>query len=495
MTALDERSAWDFAADEFAPRVRRFATPGDLAKHCEPATLQTKALDLIDAAVVRVMDGPVKKQQIAAPPQTGKSQRVSRWTPLWILTCDPRLRIVIVSADAELARRWGRQIKRDLEAHPDLGLNLQPDSQAAGRWETAEGGGIYCTGILAGTTGRPIDVLIIDDPIKDRAAAESATQRERCWEFWENDGGLRARKTILMATRWHKDDLAGRLQEREAGQWELLSIPAIATEPDDALGREIGQEIASANPELHAPGYFRAMARKLSSYVWSSLYQQSPTAGEGNIFKRADWRYWEQLDGNQILVNNHPYSLDDCTKFITMDLATSTKTSADWTVASCWAITITGDVLLLDRRRERVPEIDHAEFLAPLRSRWLGPYDVVYIESRMLGTTLVYAMGQAGVPIGELEADVDKVTRALPAAGLVRQHRMHLPRSAPWLDEWLDECADFPKTAHDDQVDTAGYAARVAIAHWLPAETRSLEEQMGRPAGSGEFVDLMAAKW
>lgn len=481
------------AARTFEPTVRRFATPGDLARHCDgPRVRQTPALDLIDAAVVGVMDGTVTKQQIAAPPQVGKSERVSRWTPLWMLVCNPRLRIVIVSADAELARRWGRQIKRDLEANPDLGLSLQPDSQAAGRWETVEGGGIYCTGVLAGTTGRPTDILIIDDPIKDRAAAESATQRERVWEFWENDGGVRARKTILMATRWHADDLAGRLQEREPAQWSILSMPAIADTPDDALGREIGDEIQSANIELHPAGYYHQRAFSVSSYVWSSLYQQRPTAAEGNIFKRGDWRFWRSGDGQQIRLGDDGqiHDLRDAAKFITIDLATSTKTSADFTVASCWAITTAGDLVLLDRIRDRVPEMNHAEFVAPLRQRWMGPYDVTYIESRMFGTTLVYALGAAGVPIAELEADVDKLTRALPAAGLVRQHRIWLPAEASWLDEWLDEHADFPNGVNDDQVDTTAYAARVAIAHWIPAASETVKVKR-----ADDYVDLMAAKW
>jgi hypothetical protein len=94
-----------------------------------------------------------------------------------------------------------------------------------------------------------------------------------------------------------------------------------------------------------------------------------------------------------------------------------------------------------------VPEIDHAAFLAPLRQRWLSRYDVTHIESRMFGTRLVYALGEAGVPIAELHADVDKLTRALPYAGLVRQHRVWLPRGAPWLDEWIDEHADFPRAS------------------------------------------------
>jgi predicted phage terminase large subunit-like protein len=233
--------------------------------------------------------------------------------------------------------------------------------------------------------------------------------------------------------------------------------------------------------------------------VWSSLYQQRPTAAEGGLFKRGDWRYWESYadeHGSPMLrLEADRYALADCQRFATLDLATSTKRSADFTVACVWAITPGGDLVLLDRARDRVPEIDHAAFLAPLRQRWLTPYDVTHIESRMFGTTLVYALGRDGVPVAELDADVDKLTRALPAAGLVRQHRVWLPSTAAWLDEWLDEHADFPNVAHDDQVDNTGYAARVAIAHWLPPEDAVTSEarRMADLTRDPDDVDLMSA--
>jgi predicted phage terminase large subunit-like protein len=497
---------WEVAARDFEAPVRRFATPGDLAKFCEPSTLQTPALDLIDEAVVKVMDGVITKLQLAAPPQTGKSERVSRWTPLWMLLCDPTLRIVIVSADLELARRWGRKIKRMIDRTPALGLSLQADSQAAGRWETIEGGSLTCVGISAGTTGLPIDVLVVDDPVKDRAQAESSTQRTRIWEFWENDGGARARKTILMATRWHSQDLAGMLQEKEPGEWTVLSIPAIAESPDDPLGRDIGEEIASANPKLHPPGYYLKRSSVVSAYVWSSVFQQRPSAAEGNIFKRGEWRFWtydQAPDGHRWLhLVDEQYSRDErfdlngCSRFITIDLAASKRTSADWTVASAWAITSAGDLVLLDRVRDRVAEIDHGEFIRPLRERWLNPYDVVHIEQSMQTSTLVYALGRSGVPIAPLKADADKLTRALPYAGLVRQGKVFLPRAAQWIDSWIDEHADFRGHDNDtdDQVDTGSYAARVAIAHWLPPEPAEATEPRRMAAYSTDDIpDLMNA--
>lgn len=460
----------EHAARSFEPKVRRFATPGALARQCDPTVLQTPALDLIDRAAAGVLFGDVTRQQIYAPPQTGKSQRISRWTPLCALADDPTLRIALISADAELARRWGRAIRRDVRNNPDLGITLQADSQAAGRWETTAGGELFCAGYATGTTGRPIDLLIIDDPFKDRAAAESETIRDRVWEFWENDGGLRARRVILMHTRWHDDDLAGRLIKREPSEWSVLSIPAIAETDDDPLGRDIGQEIQSANPKLHPPGYYPKMEAKTSPYVWASLYQQRPQLAQGNIFKRGDWQYWELLDGERARLDGDIFDLRDAYRYITIDLATSTKTSADWTVATAWAVMPNGALLVLDRKRERVPEVDHAAFIAPLRQQWLQPFDVTHVESRMFGTRLVYAMGEAGVPIAELHADTDKLTRALPYAALVRQHRVWLPRSAPWLDEWREEHAEFgPKAKHDDQVDTGAYGARVALDYWAPA--------------------------
>jgi predicted phage terminase large subunit-like protein len=428
---------------------------------------------------------------IFMPPQEGKSQRVSRRFPTWLLSQDPTLRIAIVSFQEGRAVRWGRDIKMDVETYPQLGINIRKDSHAAGRWQTKEGGGIICVGIGGALTGEPVDVLIIDDPFAGRADAESETYRDRAWEWWENVGSTRASArfaAVLMMTRWHEDDLAGRMQAHEPGEWETLSIPAVCTDPvNDPLGRELGQEMESVT---HPPGWFHKLERLRSSYVWRSVYQQAPTAGEGNLFKRADFRYWQTGPGEQILLEGTPADMRDCTRFATIDLAASTRTSADWTVAAVWAIVPWGDLVLLDRVRVRVPEEGHFDVLTPLRQRWMRAYDVTYVESRMFGTTLVYAAGRAGIPIAELKADTDKVTRAMAAADLNRQHRLWFPANADWLDEWCDELAQFPNAAHDDQVDVLGYAGRVAITHWLPAQAPGeVEKQMAAASGGSAVIE------
>ncbi|WP_375490237.1 phage terminase large subunit [uncultured Jatrophihabitans sp.] len=491
----------EFAARDFeqtltlTPGQRRWTTPGVMACEIERNTRQTAALDALDAVLVKLADGDLAKLMVFMPPQVGKSERAVRRFVEWLLDQFPELRIVVASFDYGTARRWGALIKQDIETYPELGITLRQDSKAAGYWSTAQGGSLYCVGIRGALTSRAVDLLIIDDPVKDRAAAESATQRDAAWDWWENVAKPRALRTLVIQTRWHQDDLSGRLLEREPGEWSVLSIPAVAEDADDPLGREPGVEMEPARER--PDGYYSQLQKTTSPYVWSSLYQQRPTAAEGGIFKRGDWRYWQwggTNDDRMIVTESGQFRLTECTRFATLDLATSVKTSADFTVACAWAITIAGDIVLLDRKRDRVPEVDHAAFLEPLRQRWLQRYDVTHIESRMFGTTLVYALGRAGVPVAELEADTDKLTRALPAAGLVRQHRVWLPADAAWLDEWLDEHADFPNVAHDDQVDNTGYAARVAIAHWLPMETAE-HEHAREAAATPEpgFVDLETA--
>lgn len=218
------------------------------------------------------------------------------------------------------------------------------------------------------------------------------------------------------------------------------------------------------------------------------------TDDEGGVFLPGDWRYWHTGDDAWLNLDGQLLRRDDCTRFITIDLAASLRTSADFTVAAAWAVTVGGDLVLLDRVRARVAELDHAEFIAPLRQRWLTPWDTVYVESRMLGSTLVYALGRSGIPTEELKPDKDKLTRALPYARMVRQHRVWLPKDAPWLDEWVDEHTDFQPSGghdHDDQVDVGAYAARVAIAHVLPQEpAEQVLERDARLAGSAD-IDFM----
>jgi predicted phage terminase large subunit-like protein len=454
-------------AAQLAP-TRKWPTPGAMACDLDPGTMQTPMLDLVDRELVGLADGKVPRLMVFTAPQEGKSQRVSRRFPAWLLSQDPTLRIAIVSYDQEHATRWGRDVKRDIATHPELGISLREDSRAAGRWETPQGGGIYCAGIAGALTGRAVDVLIVDDPVKDRQAAESATQRQAAWDWWESVAVTRLSprgRVVLMMTRWHKDDLAGRILEQEPQLWRVVSIPAVAEDPHDPLGRRPGEELVSARGRQ--PGYFTGLSQRLSAYVWRSLYQQRPTDPTGSIFQRDRWKYWtwdrwpDHLDLAGVTLD-----LRDTWRFITADLAASTRTSADFTVAAAWALTLNRDLVCLGRVRARTAQENHWDLIRPLAAEW-RTVDVG-VESTMMGTTLVRAAVRAGLQPFDLHADRDKVTRAIPYSHMQRQGQVWLPAAADWLDEWVGEHADFPTGVHDDQVDVGAYAARQAIGGWHP---------------------------
>jgi predicted phage terminase large subunit-like protein len=456
------------------PGHRRWPTPGALAADLDPTTRQTPCLDLLDAELVALADGRTRRLQFFMPPQEGKSQRVSRRFVTWLLATDPTLRVVIVSFEKGRAERWGRWAKQDVETFPRLGIRLREDSRASGRWATIEGGGVYTVGIGGALTGEPADVIIIDDPVKDRRAAESALLREAAWEWWESVGQARLStrgRVVLIMTHWHHDDLGARLQIREPGLWRVVRVPAVAEDDDDPLGRKPGEELVSVQDR--PLGHFAALRDRLSGYVWQSIYQQRPTPAGGNMFRRLDWRYWRTGPAGprlnaQVLLGERNVLMADTWRFITVDLAASTRTSADYTVAAVWGHHFaTGDLLLLDRVRARVVEGDHAATLLPLTQKWAA--DTVWIERSFISSTLVRDLTRAGVKTTPLDPDTDKVTRAIPYANRVRAHTVWLPGGAPWLDEWEDEHAVFPNGPHDDQVDVGAYATRVVATRWNPA--------------------------
>jgi predicted phage terminase large subunit-like protein len=509
------------------PPGSKWRTPGEMAQALDATTRQTPALTRIDAELEAVAAGRHERLMVFVPPQEGKSTRVACWYALWRLTADPTLRIAIVSYSQGKARRWGRWLRGMILAHPELKIHLALGSRAADRFETTAGGLVICVGIEGGITGEPVDEMIIDDPVRGRAEAESKTYREAAWEWWESNAATRASsrfRCVLMMTRWHADDLAGRLLKNERDDWRVLRIPAIRHDEMPAIRGTDGASVYHPNGELisvqdRRPGWFYELRERRSGYVWRSIYDQDPTSAEGNLFKRPDFRYWRgmppdparhgPMHGERIElvdeIGQRVVMLDDSWRFITVDLAASVKTSADWTVAAVWAIGVDGDLVLLDRARQRIEESDHWGLLRPLIIRWAAPD--VFVEKGFIGSTLVIDATRAGIRVQPVDPEKDKITRALPATHRVKAHRAWFPAGVDWLDVWCDELAEFPNSAHDDQVDAFSYAARITAANWLPSETagrapgrRSPEQSVVDDAyaaamGSRDGVDLDSAAW
>lgn len=490
---------------------RRWPSPGALARSLDTGTVTTPALELIDRELVRLADSTdTDRLIITMPPQEGKSERISRRFPTWLLEHNPDLRIAIVSYADELARRHGSAVKADVELHDgvespiDLGIQLRVDSRAAGRWTIKRHtGGIYCVGISGSLTGKPVDVLIIDDPIKNMEQAHSDTYRQRVKDFWQAVAIPRlgpGAKCVVVQTRWHEDDLAGWLQVNEPGQWRVVNIPAQAESHSDPLGRKPGEFMVSARGDRDWP----RIKKNVGSYVWSALYQGHPAPAAGGLFKRGNLRYWAPIPadparhglmrGGRIDLGGRVVYLDDCWRFVTVDLAASTKTTADYTAAAVWAVSPDGDLVMLDGIRRRIEERDHWSAINPLRQKWSA--DVVYVESRMFGTTMVYTAGRSGVPIRELKADTDKVTRALPASVRSETGRLWLPTLSSFseVETWVKELVSFPNAAHDDCVDVIAYAARVVATEWLSQpDAESITRRQVDAKSNGSIESAFAA--
>jgi predicted phage terminase large subunit-like protein len=481
----------------------RWPSPLDMGAELDPPRVsedgerigvwRTPALDLINAALVDMADGKQRKLAAFVSPQEGKSTTVSYWFPLWLLTCvNPDLRILIVSYSDEMARRWGSDIKNAIDRWSgddgtiDLGIRLRKDSRAAGRWNIAgHRGQVYCAGINGSITGKPGDVILVDDPIKNMTEAQSEKIRDKTMSVYQSvlipRMGSPSARMAWIQTLWHEAEpiqrvIANEGDQKTGGRWRVLRIPAVAEDEDDILGRKPGEGMISARGARD----WATVRKDVGEYVFAAMYQQRPAPAEGNLFKRIWWRYWSPQQGDRLSLGPRTYRLADCWRFATVDLAASTKTSADWTVIAAWARTISGDLVLLDRVRARIGEADHFTHARPLVERW--GLDTLFVEATQHGMTLVREAANAGVPITPLQAEQDKLSRALPASAWCSNGRVWLPAGAWWTKLWVDEHAAFPNGAHDDQVDTLAYAVRVAItkaAPALPAPTPTVSRSDG----------------
>lgn len=509
MTVLDDRraAAFDRGAG-IAVRHRRFASPLDYGSVVMPRMVRTPAIEQVNSALVDVLEGHCERLMVWLSPQEGKSTVTTRFTIGTALTWQPEARWGIASYSDRLARGWSRRIRNDITANsgrnggPDLGLRLAPDQKAAAEWRLDNGiGGVYSAGVGGSWSGQPLDGLVVDDPHKDRKAAESQTQREDVIDWWESTATARLSSgapIVIVQTRWHWDDLSGYLLRTQQGEWRVVHIPAQADPAildPDPLGREPDQFMVSARGRTREQWERR---KREAGDEWTPLYQGAPSAPSGSFFRVDALRYWRlDRDGGSIVAGPRSWDLRQCWRFITMDTAHSTAKSADYTVASCWAIPPDDSLVLLDVARDRVPEHRQFDLARPLVERWAP--EMVWVESTMHGTQLVREAVQHGWPVGDLRADKSKSVRAATFASRVETGRVWFPAEHPLLPVIVDEMRTFPLGSHDDFVDTGGYAGWVAFQKHVPAGVG--HQQVEVPAADpyagvmGGPVDYDTAQW
>lgn len=380
---------------------------------------------------------------LSIPPQHGKSSLVTERYTVYRIWKNPALRVGIGSYNQDFANRFGRRTKKlALSAGIEITAN---ERSAANEWENAQGGGIISVGVGSGITGRPIDLFVIDDPVKSREEAESLAYRNRVGEWYTDDIYTRLQENapiILIMTRWNEDDLAGRIQNSiDAQNWTIINLPAEA-EDNDPLGRAEGEPLC---PERFSKEALLDKRNVLGSYGYAALYQGRPAPREGGMFKRG----WFEI------VSKIPASVRRIRRW---DLA-ATKDGGDFTAGVKMAV---ADGIYYIEDVRRFQESAHGVKLNVKQTAMLDGRTVpIWMEQEpgSAGKAVIadYARLLDGYSFHGEPSTGSKELRAEPFAAQCEAGNVKLVEGR-WNKTFLDELEIFPNGSHDDQVDAASGA-------------------------------------
>ena len=474
-------SVWELVAQQFERTAPEFASPLDMATALDPRTIRTPALDLINNKLVQAFNTPDSRLIISMPPQEGKSLLSSRRFPLWMLTQNPALRIAVASYESNIARRWGRAVRDDITHHSTrLGISVRDDLSAQHEWQLKDrDGGMFSAGVGGAMTGRAVDVLLIDDPVKNREQADSPTFRERNWEWWTDTAATRlspGAPVIIVQTRWHEDDLAGRLIKDDPDLWEVINIPAQATSTDDPLGREIGEFMISARGRTQKQ--WEARKKAVGPKTWAALFQGSPSPDEGGVFPRELPTYDKPLWVDRTDGSKHIPSMGrpDHELVMSWDLAFTGSDTSDYVVGQVW-LRIGANVYLLDMFRGRVDFNRTLQAIRDMRARW-PQCGAIFIEAAANGHAAINSLQRSVPGIIPVKPDGSKEVRADAVSPFFHAGNVHFPASAilPNVQDLRTEMLEFPNGGHDDTVDAMTQAINQLLLHPLTRGGGNLED-------------------
>lgn len=426
-------------------------------------------MEALQRAVDRADAGEDTKLIISMPPGAGKSMTASVVFPLWLLLNRPDWEIGLVSAEASLATKFSSDVRR----HYDERANL-PGRGGITDWgvaEPSERGGIIARGIKGSMSGRRLRVAIIDDPIKHMEDAYSKKTRDTAWTVWQSviKPRMRPGSIILsIATRWHDDDLNGRLLKQQG--WETLVIPALA-EKDDALGREIGAPLLSVQQEEDtedALARWESIKIEVGTAIFNALYQQHPGEVAGTVLKLDWWRFYtdDQLPPPDQIITAWDLSF-----------GTAGETSGDWVVGQAWQRTL-NKYYLLDQIRFRGGFTVQLAKMREFIKRY--PMAIAHVvEQAANGAAAIETLQKELDGVVPVKPDGSKMVRVQSISPLVEAHQVLLPSGRSWLDDFLTECTAFPTAAHDDIPDTLAHALR-RMRHSDVGETTVNTERAAR---------------
>ena len=439
----------------------RNRSPAALACHLSDGRWRrARHLDYLDAILRDAIVKGGARIIIEWPPRHGKSHYLSKWTPAWFLNAWPSKNVILASNTADLARKWGREVRNIIEANPTrLEVRLAADSTAAADWNTSAGGGMLTKGVEGTILGFGADLMVIDDPHRGQREASSQTQRQAIWDWWVGEARHRLEpnaSVVVLHQRLHEADFIGSLLAQDENPWQVITLRGLAEE-DDPLGREVGEALW---PDRFPVEALAELSRDIGSHAFEAQYQQRPMPAGGMVFRREHFRYFsERVSENHsaYVVGDRTIMADSCWFAQTADTASTTKTTSDWTVVETFAVTPENDLLLLDVARVKLEVPDQFAFLMAQRARWPN-LRWQAVECKDSGIGLIQLARRQGTPFRELKpGTTDKVTRAWPLATMYENAKVYHRADAPWLACFEAELLSFPNGAHDDQVDPAAY--------------------------------------
>ena len=392
----------------------------------------------------RLAEGKINRLIINMPPRHTKSEFASFLLPAWMIGKNPKLKIIQTTHTAELAVRFGRKAKTLIDSEDYQKIfqtRLREDSQAAGRWETEQGGEYFAAGVGGAITGRGADLLIIDDPHSEQDALNPEAL-ERAYEWYTSGPRQRLQpggKIIVVMTRWSVKDLTAQLikssSETKADQWELIEFPAILPNEKPVW------------PEYWKLSELESVKASLSVQKWNAQWMQNPTAEEGSIIKREWWRVWDK-----------PYipPLDHVIQ--SYDTAFLKKETADYSAITTWGVFRLNEdsepnLILLDAIKERL-EFPELKRKALEQYTYWNP-ETVIIEAKASGLPLTYELRKMGIPVVNFTPSKgnDKHARVNAVAPLFESGQIWAP-DQKFAEEVVEECAAFPYGDNDDLVDS-----------------------------------------
>lgn len=378
---------------------------------------------------------------LSCPPQHGKSLTVTETFPSWYVGKYPDRRCIIACYNDDFAGKFGRRNKAKIDEVGQFIFDIKLKKSSDRDMEIADhDGGIITRGIMAGITGNAGDLIIIDDPVKNRLEADSSTYRERLWEEWENSIMTRTQagtKIVIIQTRWHEDDLAGRVIANE-NFVEVVNIP-VEAEENDILGRNIGDalcpEIGKDNKWLQEFKQRYADGKR----AWNALYMGRPTSAEGNIFKREWWQYYDQLPEHIQLVG------------ISVDATFKDSDTSDFVAIEVWG-KLNGDYYLIDIIKKRMDFPETLKAIRYMADKYPQKHSIL-VEDKANGSAIISMLKHEIGGIIAITPKESKVARANAITGIVEGGNVYLPRYADFTGEFVEEFASFPNGVHDDLVD------------------------------------------